>query len=70
MGSPSKERAAGGEAILLLDSFGKGEINLSVPDLFWPELGNILWKSVRLGRIGERSAHEAIAWFQTLGIPT
>jgi predicted nucleic acid-binding protein len=67
---PVKNEPLAGEAIRLLDGFGKGEINLSVPDLFWPEIGNMLWKSVRLGRIAERSAHEGIAWFQALGIPT
>lgn len=58
------------EATRLLDSFGTGEARLSVPDLFWPEIGNILWKCVRRGRISEQSALDGIDWLQALGIST
>lgn len=33
------------EAIQVLDRFSLGELEVLVPDLFWPELGNILWKA-------------------------
>ena len=50
---PSRDEPLAAESIRLLHSFAAGEINLSVPDsvpdLFWPEIGNILWKSVRAG---------------------
>jgi predicted nucleic acid-binding protein len=67
---PSKTEPLAAEAIRLLDSYAAGRIHLTVPDLFWPEIGNILWKSVRIQRISDQSAHEAIGWLQSLGIST
>lgn len=66
---PSKGEPLAAEATRLLHRFAEGEITFSVPDLFWPEIGNILWKSVRLGRISEQSAQDSIAWLRNLGIP-
>lgn len=67
---PSKHEPLAAESIRLLDGFCGGAINLSVPDLFWPEVGNIVWKSVRAGRISEQSALDSIDWLQDLQIPT
>jgi len=67
---PPKGEPLAAESVRLLDMFAAGEINLSVPDLFWPEIGNLLWKSVRSGRISQKTAAEAIDWLQALGIPT
>lgn len=39
----------------LLDRFAAGQIIFCVPDLFWPELGNIGWKSVRIGRMSREA---------------
>jgi predicted nucleic acid-binding protein len=49
-----------GEALQLLRDYAAGSVDLIVPDLFWPEFGNILWKAVRRGRISRRSAEESI----------
>lgn len=38
------------EAVELLLAFVEGKIQLLVPDLFWVELGNVLWKAIRRGR--------------------
>ena len=38
------------EALDLLGRYTKGEVRFIVPDLFWPEFGNILWKAMRQGR--------------------
>ena len=44
---------------------------MSVPDLFWPEFGNILWKaSRRHGRMSLPSAETAIVEMGKLTIPT
>jgi predicted nucleic acid-binding protein len=67
---PARDEPLAGESVRLLKDFAAGRINLSVPDLFWPEVGNILWKSVRVRRISEESAYEALDWFHTLNIPT
>lgn len=66
---PSSEPLAE-ESLSILDGYSQGEVQLSVPDLFWPEFGNVLWKAVRLGRISIESAEEAIRALVDLGIPT
>ena len=58
------------ESFRILDGYSQGEIQLFVPDLFWPEFGNVLWRAVRLGRISIESADEAVGSLLDLGIPT
>jgi predicted nucleic acid-binding protein len=58
------------EALLVLSRFRKGELRLAVPDIFWPELGNILWKAVRRGRISLPSAEELIETIVEFDFPT
>jgi predicted nucleic acid-binding protein len=67
---PSRREPLAAESLQLLERFAAGQVRLSVPDLFWPELGNVLWKSVRLERISEQSAFEAIEFLTRLNIPT
>jgi predicted nucleic acid-binding protein len=33
-----------------LDRYVAGEIDFTVPDIFWAEIGNVLWKGVRQRR--------------------
>jgi predicted nucleic acid-binding protein len=54
----------------MLESYEEGRLRLLAPDLFWPELGNILWKAVRQGRISRESAEEAIQGLEDRRIPT
>ena len=49
------------EALALLRRYAEGEIELIVPDLFWAECGNILWKAVRVGRVPEKAATDALS---------
>jgi predicted nucleic acid-binding protein len=49
------------EALRILDDYRNNEIRLLVPGLFWPELGNILWKAVRQQRLSQSSAEDAIS---------
>jgi predicted nucleic acid-binding protein len=58
------------ESLHLLDEFAAGRACLSVPDLFWPEMGNILWKAVRKERISRQSADDALQSMSELRIPT
>lgn len=46
-------------AARVLDERAKG-VRLQVPDLFFPEFGNILWRKVRVGEI-EKAVAEGIA---------
>ena len=52
------------EAAGVLEAYAAGHLRLLVPDLFWPETGNILWKAVRQGRISRTSAEQAIVTLQ------
>lgn len=58
------------ESLRLLQGYVNGRIRLVVPDLFWPEFGNILWRAVRRGRMSRKSAEEAIAAMSEQNIPT
>jgi predicted nucleic acid-binding protein len=44
------------EAFELLRRHRDGEIRLVVPDIFWAELGNVLWKAVRFKRLSHGHA--------------
>lgn len=57
-------------AVELLERNAAGEIQVVVPDLFWPEFGNILWKAVRLGRCSHESAVASISEMQTQKLAT
>jgi len=48
----------------------EGKIQLVVPDLFWCELANVLWKAARRGRIASESAKAALAKVAGLDLST
>ena len=58
------------EAFGLLEKYAKGELRFLVPDLFWPEFGNILWKAVRVRRISRAAAEQALAALEARKIST
>jgi predicted nucleic acid-binding protein len=58
------------ESLEILDDYAKGRTTLLVPDLFWPELGNILWKAVRAGRMSRESAEAAVLAITSQKLPT
>jgi predicted nucleic acid-binding protein len=47
---PSVNETLTRESLRLLKRYADGKINLIVPDVFWAEIGNVLWKGVRLRR--------------------
>lgn len=49
------------EALIFKDRYDGGEFRLAVPDLFWAEVTNALWKAVRRGRITRLVGKDAIA---------
>lgn len=67
---PAKEELLREEAYRLLDAYGAGEINLLVPDIFWAECGNIVWKAVRQQRFSKVQAELAISSMLRRSIPT
>jgi predicted nucleic acid-binding protein len=58
------------EAMALLDRYGRRELQLLVPDLFWAESGNILWKAVRRGRCTRDNAESHMAALKDLNLAT
>ena len=54
----------------LLRRYAEGDIEFVVPDLFWAEFGNVLWKCVRTGRISQKSATDALTDILDYGLPT
>jgi predicted nucleic acid-binding protein len=67
---PGPAETLAAEAVDLLESYSAGRLRLLVPDLFWPEVGNVLWKAVRQGRMSRTSAEQAIAALEGGRIPT
>lgn len=48
--TPSANETLTAESLQLLQRYVKGEINFIVPDVFWAEVGNVLWRGVRQRR--------------------
>jgi predicted nucleic acid-binding protein len=57
---PHADETLVSEALRVFQDYSAGRVDLIVPDLFWPEFGNILWKAARYGRISARTAEESI----------
>lgn len=58
------------EALDLLDRYAAATVRFVVPDLFWAELANILWKAVRTGRIPRERAEAGLKAMTSRGFPT
>jgi predicted nucleic acid-binding protein len=66
---------AGGEtltldALDLLKRYVAGQVRFVVPDLFWAELANILWKAAREKRIRIASAESGLHAMRHRSFPT
>ena len=58
------------EALQLLRRYTNSQLRFVVPDLFWAEFANILWKAVRQGRLTKASAATAVAVMRDRNLPT
>jgi predicted nucleic acid-binding protein len=67
---PAKQEPLVSEALVLLNGHASGNVQFVVPDLFWAELGNILWKACRQGRYTRDLAQIAIASLKQQNLPT
>jgi predicted nucleic acid-binding protein len=67
---PSDRETFVPEALQILSDYADGKTDLVVPDLFWPEIGNILSKAIRFGRIQPDAADKALSSIAGLGITT
>lgn len=57
---PARNEQLRAEAYQILDGYAASEFELLVPDVFWAECGNILWKAVRQGRMSHADAEVAL----------
>jgi predicted nucleic acid-binding protein len=57
---PPESEALTDESLHLLQRYMKGDINFIVPDVFWPEVGNVLWKGFQQRRWTKTFAETAV----------
>jgi predicted nucleic acid-binding protein len=67
---PAKNEPLRREAYQILDGYAASEFELLVPDVFWAECGNILWKAVRQGRLSRADAEVALSSMLRRDFPT
>jgi predicted nucleic acid-binding protein len=67
---PADGETLADEALALLGQYAKEEVRFIVPDLFWAEFANVIWKAVRLGRLTKVSAAAALASLTQRNFPT
>lgn len=67
---PAAREPFTGEATSLLDRYARNELNLLVPDIFWAEIANVLWKGARRKRWNQSEAEAAMNAILTLGFFT
>lgn len=67
---PRRQEPFASEALDLLARYAADEIQLLVPDLFWAELGNLLWNAVRRQRCSRAAADAAISDARGYRLPT
>jgi predicted nucleic acid-binding protein len=67
---PERDETLVEEAWQLLGRYAKGQTRFVVPDLFWAEFGNILWKAVRRGRCTRQAAETGLESMRSRGLPT
>ncbi len=56
------------QAVSLLASCIAGDTQILVPDLFWAEMGSILWKAVRKQKLSSNNAFAALKLIRDVGL--
>ena len=67
---PAHEEESVLQAEELLALYRSGSVQFLVPDLFWLEVANALWKAVRKQKIDAHRADRGLALVRDLEIPT
>jgi predicted nucleic acid-binding protein len=67
---PARDETLVDEALSLLTGYTEGRFRFLVPDLFWAEFANILWKAARQGRCSKTAAAQAVALMKIRNLPT
>jgi predicted nucleic acid-binding protein len=58
------------QALEIQRAFVRGTVDFVAPDLLWPEVGNVLWKASRRGRITAAAAQDGAEAFSRFQIPS
>ena len=58
------------QADRLLRAYAAGTVHILVPDLFWLEIGNFLWKATRRREIAVEVAQRSLEAMLSRGFPT
>jgi predicted nucleic acid-binding protein len=58
------------QSLDLFKRYCDGEIDFVVPDVFWAEMGNVLWKGAKRGRWSRADAETAAAEFTSQDFTT
>jgi predicted nucleic acid-binding protein len=67
---PARQETHAEEAFTVFRRYTTGEIRFVVPDLFWAELANVLWKAVRSKRCSVAVAESGLAYLRERNLPT
>lgn len=67
---PPEQEALGEKASDLFKEQTAGRLRFIVPELFWTEMGNVLWKAARVNRMSRSAAERAFASLLKLQFPT
>jgi predicted nucleic acid-binding protein len=67
---PSSGEPLIGQSLLLLKRYAAGEFEFVVPDVFWAEVGNVLWKGTRQRRWQRDEAETVMAEMKARDFPT
>ena len=67
---PSADEPYSKHALELLDRYALKEIQILVPDLFWAEIGNVLWKAARAQRLTTEDARIGLLKITNCNFPT
>jgi predicted nucleic acid-binding protein len=67
---PRKNESFVDQAADLLRRYSAGEISVVVPDVFWAELGNVLWKAAQAGRCSGPDAIAGLDFVRKYHLPS
>jgi predicted nucleic acid-binding protein len=67
---PEKDETLVTPARQLLGDYLRNDVQFMVPDIFWPEFGNIMWEAAQVKRITSDRAFSGLTLLQGLKIPT
>ena len=67
---PSTNEPLVSESLQLLRQYVKGEIDFLVPDIFWAEISNVLWKGSCQRRWSAATAESVVSEMKSRNFPT